>query len=171
MRNLAYLALAFLALMNGGCLAVLAGVGIAGGCCGVAYVYARGKLCAAYNVHSEQAWTGARAGLGELGMAILLEDKAQGHIDSRTADGTNVRIFIRAVPGKTPTEGPVTEICIRVGVFGDRGVSERILDRIGSHLGFPVPCSCGADSRQTPGQSGLPGSPPSPLQPVPASGK
>ncbi len=33
-----------------------------------------------------------------------------------------------------PAEGPVTEVGVRVATFGDQGLSERLLDQIGSHL-------------------------------------
>jgi hypothetical protein len=142
-RALAYSLIVSAALANGGCLAILAGAGVVGGCCGVAYVYAKGKLCGTYQTSVDNAWSAARAGLADLGMPVVKENLVKGFIDSKTADGACVRVSIHSRQSRIPADGLLTDICVRVGVFGDKVVSERILDQIGMHLHVPaVPCPC-----------------------------
>src|SRR5262249_44787035 len=51
------------------------------------------------------------------------------------------RVYIDALAGKFSAEAVQTRVCVRVATFGDRPVSERILDQVGLHLTpvTPVP--------------------------------
>jgi hypothetical protein len=128
-----YLVLAVLALGQGGCLLVAAG---AAGGAAAGYAYYRGKDCQAYCANFEDAWAAVHAALNELGMPILSEERrdAAGWIKTQTGDGERVRIKLDVVPGKFPAEGPLTEVSVRVGAFGDHPVSGRVLCQVGYHL-------------------------------------
>ena len=127
------LALAALTLANGGCLWIAAG---ATGGAAVGYAYAKGKVCGMFNASFGDTWQATRTALGELGMRIVKEERdgLTGFVESRTADGEHVRIYLRAQPSPFPADGEVTRACVRIATFGDRPVSERILDQIGLHL-------------------------------------
>jgi hypothetical protein len=140
----ARLVLLLLALTNSGC--VLATAGIAGGAV-AGYAYFKGKLCETYNANSDDTWAAVRAALAELGMPILHEERkgTERFIECRTTDGERVRIHLQAETSQFPAEGQVCRVCVRVATFGDRPVSDRILDQVGMHLapaaapGAPVP--------------------------------
>jgi hypothetical protein len=139
-----HLALVLLALGNSGCL--LATAGIAGGAV-VGYAYCNGKVCEAYNAACDDTWAATRTALAELGMPIMKEERkgSEGFLESRTADGEHVRIYLQTDTSKIPAEGQITWVCVRVATFGDHPVSNRILDQVGAHLaaaplpGIPAP--------------------------------
>ena len=80
-----------------------------------------------------------KVALGELGMTVNKEeaDDATGLIKTRAADGSKVTIKYRREVSQIPTEGTITEICVRVGAFGDHPLSGR----------DPVPDQRSPDSR------------------------
>lgn len=136
-RHAAPVVLLLLALTNSGCL--LATAGIAGGVV-TGYAYCKGKVCETYNAGCDDSWEATRTALAELGMPIVKEERkgAEGFIESRTADGERVRIYLQAENSKIPAEGPIAQVCVRIATFGDRSVSDRILDQVGMHLA-PAP--------------------------------
>jgi hypothetical protein len=172
-----------LALANGGCIWVAAG---AAGGAAAGYAYYQGKVCQTFNASKEDSWDATRTALQELGMPILAEDHKDrgGQIDSQTANGERVRISFDTVPSKIPAEGEVTRVGVRVDLFGDHPVSDRLLDQVGMHLAprglqgnppppFPNPGIVPAAARTiTPGSDiGISQSNPPPLlplEPVPA---
>jgi hypothetical protein len=131
-----HLALGLLALANGGCLAVAAGVA-AGGAAG--YAYYAGKVDRAYPASFADTWAATRTALAELGMPIVSEERhaTDGTIESRTADDDKVHISLETAKSQIPAEGTVTDVSIRVRLFGDKPVSERILYQIAAHLAPP----------------------------------
>jgi hypothetical protein len=143
-RHVAHLVLLLLALANSGCL--LATAGIAGGAV-AGYAYFNGKLCETYNASGDDAWAAVRTALAELGMPILKEERegAGGFLESRAADGERVRIYVQTETSQFPAEGQLCRVCVRVATFGDRPVSDRVLDQVGMHLapGAPVPPAAG----------------------------
>jgi len=122
-----------LILSRSGCLWIAAG-GMGGAAVG--YAYYKGKVCGVYNACLADTWAATHTALGELGMPVVSEENhvARGFIESRTADGERVRIYFEMEPSKFPVEGEVTRVCVRIATFGDRLVSERILDQVGLHL-------------------------------------
>ncbi len=128
-----YLLLAGSALANSGCL--LAAAGVAGGAA-AGYAYCKGKVCETYTASFDDTLAATHTALAELGMPILqtTRDGTRGFIDSRTADSDRVRISLRELTSKIPAEGQVTRVGVRVATFGDRPVSDRILDQVGLHL-------------------------------------
>jgi hypothetical protein len=102
----------------------------------VGYAYCKGKVCGAYNASFDDTWAAVHTALGELGMGVRSEDRdgTSGTITSRTSDGERVQVHVDLLAGRIPAEPVLTRVCIRVAAFGDRPVSERILDQVGYHL-------------------------------------
>jgi Protein of unknown function (DUF3568) len=116
-----------------GCL--WAAVGVT--CAGVAgYGYWQGRDCHAYVADIGDAAKATKTALAELGMTINKEDANDktAVIKTRATDGSNVTIKLRRETSQIPSEGTITEICIRVGTFGDHPLSGRILYQISMHL-------------------------------------
>jgi Protein of unknown function (DUF3568) len=132
-RLILYLLAVAAALANSGCLLVAAG---AAGGAAVGYAYCKGGVCSTYNAGFADTFAASQAALRDLGMPIVLEEEtaADGFLESRTADGNRVRVYVEPVTSKIPAEAVQTRVCVRVATFGDRPVSERILDQVGLHL-------------------------------------
>jgi hypothetical protein len=136
--RLALPALALLALVNAGCVA-LAVAGAAGAGAAVGYVYHNGLLYRDYHANLADSLSAVRSALVELHFPIIEQkgDTGSGFIKTRTADGHTVRIFLDVVPSPIPIEGALTRIGVRVGFSGDEAVSARILDQVSRHLVAP----------------------------------
>jgi hypothetical protein len=177
-RRAAQLVLLLTTLANSGCL--LATAGVAGGAV-AGYAYVKGKLCDTYNANYDDTLAAVHTALAELGMPIVKEERdgAEGYIECRTANGERVRIYLQAQTGSIPAGGQVCRVCVRVATFGDRPVSDRILDQVGMHLA-PTPwpgtlaptlnpnqavIQTGAPSLSTPSANLRPETPPPPLLP------
>jgi hypothetical protein len=158
----AYLGLAALALGNAGCL-VAAAAGAAGGAAG--YAYYKGKVSRPYLANLEDVRAATRKALAELQLPVVKDEPSSdgGRIESQAGSDSVVITFeLRSSP--VPGEGPVTEVGVRVALFGNEGLSERILDQISFHLvppgAVPVPPPLSA---QPPPPAAPPQSPPPPL--------
>ncbi len=152
-RRLACVLAAAAALANGGCLLVAAGAAAGGA---ATYAYAKGKVCRSYPANHGDTRAAVHAALAELKLPVVEEDvnASASSVESRTARGDKLRVFLDTQVSPIPAEGSVTRVCVRVATFGDQDVSERILDQIGFHL---VP-------------AGLAGPPAPPVPPSPPSG-
>lgn len=160
-RRLLYLMMGLATLVSSGCLAVAAGV--AGGAAATCLYY-NGKVCRIYNAAFEDAVAATQIALADLGMpveSVSRQSAACGLIESRTSDGDRVRIFLDTELSKFPAEGLLTRISVRVALFGDHSVSNRLLDQIGAHL-VPSPTAAAPVPPPTP--------PLEPPQPVPTTG-
>lgn len=136
--RLIFLAVAGAALLQSGC-AVLA-VGAAATAAGAGgYAYYKGQVNRGYPARVEDVRAAAHTALKELGMPVVGETpEADGvTLESTTATGDPVRIFLMGQQPKIPADGPATQVGIRVNWFGDLEVSDRILDQIGYHLAPP----------------------------------
>jgi hypothetical protein len=143
--RLAHLVVASIALANGGCLvAAIGGAAAAGGVAG--YAYYKGGLVQEFNASLDDSWAAAKTALQELGLPLLAEkrEKDGGVLDSRMGDGETVRIALESKPARLPAEGPLTDVSVRVGLFGDRPLSERILTQVGAHLAPVRPVAASA---------------------------
>jgi hypothetical protein len=152
--SIAYLVVAAAAVANSGCLLVAA-AGAAGGAAG--YAYYKGKICNHYSASFEDTWAAVHTALGELGMPVETEQQEgfNGFIQSSTAAGDRVRIYLNHVNNHFPADGPVTRVCVRVATFGDEAVSQRILYQVGAHLvpaGVPAPVTAPAPAPLSPVQ-------------------
>jgi hypothetical protein len=170
LTRLGWLLLAFVALINGGCLLALAGAAGAGAAAG--YVYYNGLLYRDYHANMADTLSAVRTALVELQFPILEQkaDTGTGYIKTRTADGHTVRIYMDLVASPIPIEGAMTRVGVRVGYSGDELVSARILDQVSRHLVPPgmVPGNGSPSSGvqlEAPRPIGLETAPP-PLAPV-----
>lgn len=81
-------------------------------------------------VKMDKAWSAALAGLQD--MNLLAEAKSPGETTSKvealTGDDRRVRITLKSESAE------VTAIYVRVGVKGDKVLSQQIMDKIKSHL-------------------------------------
>lgn len=146
-----------LLLSQAGCLWAAVGATAAGA---AGYAYWQGKDCHAYVADMGDAMKATKTALTELGMTVSSEvpGDATTTIKTRAADGAKVTIKLHQEKSQIPSEGTLTEICVRVGAFGDHPLSGRILYQISAHLVPAVP----------PGAAAPPGTPtvgPGPLPP------
>lgn len=157
-RRIAYALLAVVTLANGGCLVAAAGAAAGAGVAGYAYV--KGKVCHTFNSPFEETWSATRQALTELKLPILAEERetnVSGALKTQASDGSAVRIVLEAEIGEPPGQGPMTNVCVRAGTFGDYPISDRILSQISTHL--PQPAQANAP---TAGAG-------APLQPIPVT--
>jgi len=126
-----------------GCVAALIGGGAVAGAGMVAY--AKGELRSTETVSLDQAWSATQAAMADLDFTII----------SRRLNAISATLVARGAGGRRVTVGvqrqvgDLTQIYVRVGVFGDEALSRLILEKINAQLGA-------ADSRLTQGQgSGL----------------
>jgi hypothetical protein len=135
-----YVLLAASALASGGCLAVAVGGAVAATGAAAGYTYFRGAVASDYAAGFTTTWAATQLALGDLGMPAQgwkRVSESEGWLDSQTGDGKAVHIALETRPGKIPVAGPITEVQVRVGVLGDRSLSEQLLDRIQARLTVP----------------------------------
>lgn len=118
------LALGFALTQFSGCLAVVAGA--AGGT--VAYV--KGALQVNLDGTIEQVDKASIDAVKELKFVLVSNrvDAISGEVVARTAKDVKVQILLKKLTEKT------TQVDIRIGTFGDRVVSQQILDEIRKNL-------------------------------------
>src|SRR5436190_10867642 len=104
--RIAYLVVAGLALINGGCLAIAA-AGAAGGAAAAGYYYYKGRIYRDYPATLPDTRAALRASLTELGFPVLGEEAdAEGaFVKTRTADDSTVRIDVDPVTSRVPADG------------------------------------------------------------------
>jgi hypothetical protein len=139
-RRVVLLTAGLAALANAGCLVVAAGAAAGGGAAATA-LYLRGSLYREYPANQDDAFAAVHAALAELQMPTTREEKdpkGQAYFETRTGDGTTVRVYLATRLSPVPAEGPVTRVSVRVGSFGDDAVSTRVLDQVDRRLA-PAP--------------------------------
>jgi len=145
-----------------GCLAAGLAAAGAAACAGAGgYAYVKGRMTRDYPASIADTTQAAQTSLTELGFPVLDKTSAVGSatLVTETSNGHRLSVDLTTIGSDIPSDAGVTRVGIRVGVFGDEHVSDRILDQIALHL---VP---GARPRQgvfPPGQG--------PLQPIAATG-
>jgi hypothetical protein len=134
-----------------GCLAVVGGAALGG----TAYAYHNGKATAWFPSDFADSWHAVKEALNDLALPIKAEQRHRlaGTIESATHTGTKITITLEEKPPKVGLSEHQTELTVRVGVFGDSEVSQRLLEQIRQRLA----------ARQT-----LP-PPPMPATPAPGS--
>jgi hypothetical protein len=107
-----------------GCVVVAAGAGAG------AVAYVRGDLDTTVNADYEKVVSAAREAVSELEFAKVSDNKdaLKAVLVSRTAQDKKVEITLQNTGKK------ITNVKIRVGVFGDEQLSISILDKIKSNL-------------------------------------
>jgi hypothetical protein len=158
----AYLVMAVVALSNAGCLVAA----VAGGAAGAAgYAYYKGEVRRPFVANVEDVRAATRKALAELQMPIAKDEPSAdgGKIEARAGDDSVV-ITLHVQNSPVPGEGPATEVGVRVAIFGNEGLSERLLDQISFHLVPPgvVPAPPALAAPQPP-QPPVPQGPPTPV--------
>ena len=110
-----------------GCAAAVVG-GAAGAAAG--YVWVNGILKDSLPASLPRVETATKAAFEELGLVAVnsLADKLKAKITARMADGTKVRVQLKAIDFES------TSIHIRVGALGDKAISEQVMRHIKKHL-------------------------------------
>jgi hypothetical protein len=112
--------------LTAGCAAFVAGAAVGG----AGVVWHKGRLQDTLSASVPRVHSAVKASLRSLGIKIE-EDKGDSltaHVKAKLADGKPVWIDLRS-------EAPATtRLTIRVGTFGDKDFSQRILDSIKRHL-------------------------------------
>jgi hypothetical protein len=109
-----------------GCLALAAGTAAGVG----TYAYVQGEMNTAFEATLDEVWAAALATVDQLQFHTEREakDALHGRINVRQADGTRIRISM-----DRQTDA-LTEVRVRVNIFGDESKSRLILDRIRENL-------------------------------------
>lgn len=137
-RKIAPSVLGLLLLLNTGCLLAVASVAGAGA---AGYVYYSSLLHRDYRGSIPDTHTAARTALLDLKLPILNEstDVGSAYLESKTLQGSVIRVYIDSVGGSLPVDATMTRVGVRVGMTGDDSVSKRILEQISRYLPSPVP--------------------------------
>lgn len=125
LRVLAALGLATALALHSGCLAVVAGAAGAGT---VAYV--RGELTASLDQNFDRTVHATERAIEDLKFANISEkqDALVAVIVARTAEDKKIEIKVSSVSAAQTT------VQVRVGVFGNEALSQRILEKIRANL-------------------------------------
>lgn len=117
--------LAIIAMTQSGCL-VAAAAGAAGGT--VAYV--KGDVEAVVEGNVEQTFNATKAAMDELKMPLLATwaSAMEGHVEARVGTDNKATVNINGQSEK------LSKVSIRVGTFGDQGLSQAILEKIKANL-------------------------------------
>jgi Protein of unknown function (DUF3568) len=114
----------------GGCVAaVAAGVGAAAGA--GTYAYVNGKSTSTQKADIDKTWAAAEKTMQDMQFTVKAskKDETTAKLYAQKADGTDVHVTL-------DRKGPeLTEVSVRVGVFGDERESRAILESIGERLG------------------------------------
>jgi hypothetical protein len=163
-----YPIVAFLALAQAGCLLAIAGVAAGGAATG--YLYYKGRIYRDYPAHLPDVRNAVHASLLDLHFPILTEESKDGKafLVTKTTNDKKVKIYLDCLASPIPAEGLVSRVSIRVGAFGDEGISARVLDQIAWRLSHAAPPPGPAPIQQTSGVRTFETTPPplAPPQPV-----
>jgi hypothetical protein len=119
-----------LTLANAGCLAAVLGTAAAGGAVG--YAYYRGDVSRDFPASFEATWAATQLAVADERLPV---GQQQAHIDTgeivgKSPKGDDVTISLAPMSENNSQ----TRVHVRVGYFGDRELSERLLDRIAARL-------------------------------------
>ena len=120
--------MAGLALMAGsGCLALAAGAAAGIG----TYAYVKGELKSTFDSGLDRTWDATQQAIDDLQFTVKerSKDALQAREVAREADGTDVKVALESKGEK------ITEVRVRVGVFGNESQSRLIMDKIKARLG------------------------------------
>jgi hypothetical protein len=128
-----WLIVAAIAVTQTGCLAAAAGTAAGGA---VGYAYWQGRVGRDYVANRDDVWSALHTSLNELQMPVVKErrESDEDQIESKTADGDMVKIYVSVKKSQIPAEGDISRVSVRVATFGDTVVSSRLLDQVDRHL-------------------------------------
>jgi hypothetical protein len=142
--------LAMAALSGSGCAAVVIGGVAAGGAAAAAFAYHNGDAHLDFAAPWEQTRLACLAALQDLSLPVEQQvvEGDHGEIQSRAPDGETIHLSLETIAtgGNIP---PVTRVHIRVGVFGNKAMSQQIHTQIANRLqGMPLaPTTVGGASQ------------------------
>ena len=115
-------------LFTSGCALFVVGGAAATGAGTVAWIH--GELHSTEAATLDKAWNATLAAMKDLEFAVTAKEKdaITGKLTARGAGDKKIQITVNKASGTT------AEIRIRVGTFGDSGLSHTILDKIRTHL-------------------------------------
>jgi hypothetical protein len=121
------LVMSVLSLVAGpGCVAVVVGGAAAVGT--YAYVNGESKATVAYDL--DKTWNATQGAMSDLQFPVISKkkDALEAELVARNASDKKIAIHLKRL------SDTATEIRVRVGTFGDEGLSHMILDKINKHL-------------------------------------
>ncbi len=113
-----------------GCVAVGIGVVLGAGAAGGAIVYFKGNLTQPLNAPGSKVHNATLKALNDLNLPVI-RDKTDANVvklESEFPDGKRLWIEITAVNTQS------TDVCVRVGYWGDEELARQVLAKIQSHL-------------------------------------
>jgi len=115
-----------------GCVAVIFAAGAAAGVSGAVWVH--GELETSLGSSLPRVRDAATATLRKMGKGVSTEGAGDlaGTLTSYTGDGRKITIELKSL------SAGVTEIHVRIGFWGDRDLSQHMLEEIDSRLGKPA---------------------------------
>lgn len=113
-------------ILTTGCVAVVAGGAVGAG----GYAYVAGELKATENASMDRVWSATQKAVADLKFfpTSTAKDELEAKLEART--GTDRSVTLRL---KSLADG-ATEVRVRVDTFGNKEISERILERIRAGL-------------------------------------
>ena len=152
-RRFAILAGVLLALSQAGC--VLLGAAAVGGSA-VGLAVANGKVTRTYDATVEATARATESALRDLNLPVENPrvGKFYAEFDSTLATGGPIIIDLKFDGQPIPSDQARTRVGIHIKVFGDKAISERLLDQINHRLKNPAPIEA------TPATNALPPQPP-----------
>jgi hypothetical protein len=114
------------AIFLNGCAAV-----VVGGAAGVGtYAYINGELKVDENASLDRCFAATQAAMKDLEFTVTStkKDALESRVEAKTALGTKIEVNLKK------TSDVLTEVKIRVGTFGDKAMSQTILQKIEKHL-------------------------------------
>ncbi len=111
-----------------GCTAALIGGGAAGGV--ATYKYLSGKLIITYQYPYDQVWKATVKAVKDLNFKVeySAHDALEGKIKCQSATGKKIKIQVKRIQSK------ITQVSIKVGLFGNLDFSLQIKEKIDSNL-------------------------------------
>jgi hypothetical protein len=137
-RRLCLVGVSLLVLSQAGCL-LMGAAAVGGGATTFAIV--NGKATYTFDASLPATATAIESALRDLDLPVERPriGELYGEIDSTLADGGPVLIDLKSEPRLMPKDPPRTKVGIHVKVFGDKKVSQQILDQISYRLNNPAP--------------------------------
>ena len=117
-------------LINNGCPAVLVGAAAGGAAGAGAVAYVGGDLKSSEEVPLNRAWKATQMAMDDLEFTVTSKEKdvLDGVLTATGAGGKKIRVALKKISDTS------TQIKIRVGTFGDKSMSQQILETIKKRL-------------------------------------
>jgi uncharacterized lipoprotein len=113
-----------------GFLTAVAVVGAVAGAGAATYAYVNGQVESTLGAPYDKTWSATQAAIQDLEFKVTktTKDALNAELDAKTAEDKSITIKLSHV------SDTATKLTIRVGKFGDKQISDAILDKIKKHL-------------------------------------